>query len=111
MNVSAESYGQTAIIHCKGDVTVDSLEAFKKAVDQQLSEAHIRDVVLDLEAATCVDSATLEYLLDLQDLLNERLGQIKLAGSNDHVAKTLEITRLDGAFQRFQTVPEAVQTM
>lgn len=111
MTVTVESYGQAIVLHYKGELTVDSLEAFKKAVDHHLQEEHVRDVVLDFEAAPFVDSAAFEYLLDLQDLLNERMGQIKLAGLDENLAKILEITRLDSAFQRFENVSEAVNTM
>ena len=111
MSVTAESYGQSVVLCCKGELTADSLEGFKKAVDRQLQEPQVRDLVLDLEAVIAVDSAALEYLLDLQDLLNDRSGQIKLTGLTENFAKILEITRLDNAFQRFDSVPEAVKVM
>ena len=162
MNVTAESCGQAVILNCKGELTADSLDAFKWAVEQQLeievskevsnrntlrleprddssqpargsgtntlslagggskadtspletsSSASVRDIVLNLEAVGFVDSAALEYLLDLQEQLAERLGQVKLVGLDGNVTKIFEVTRLDNAFERFEDVSEAVKSM
>lgn len=111
MNVAVECYGQSVILNCKGELTVDSLEVFRQVVERQLAKSHVRDVVLNFQAVGFVDSAAMEYLLDLQEMLNERLGQVKLAGLDENVSKILEVTRLDGAFERFSDVSEAVKTM
>ncbi len=111
MNVTAESHGQAVILHCKGELTADTLGAFKKAVEQQLSEPPVPDVILDLAETPFVDSATLEYLLELQDQLNEQNRLVKLVNLDENVAKILEMTRLDGVLACFQTVPEAIGTM
>ena len=79
--------------------------------DVRLQDSQVRDVVLDLTEVPFVDSAALEYLLDLQERLAERLGQIKLVGLDANVAKVLEITRLENAFERCPDVSEAVKTI
>ena len=112
MNVNAESYGHAVILHCRGELTCDSLEAFRHAVDHQLlAESQVHDVVLDLEAVPFVDSATLEYFLELQEQLNDRLGQVKLARLDENVAKILQITRLDQAFEVCADVAEVVKNL
>ena len=111
MNVTAESYGQAVILNCRGELTCDSLEVFRHAVDHQLSESQVHDVVLNLEAVPFVDSAALEYLLDLQEKLNDRLGQVKLAQPDENVGKILQITRLDKAFEVYTDVSESVKNM
>jgi len=120
MNVTAERYGQAVILTCRGELTVDSLEGFRRAVQHQLSDPPadgaaeatspgVRDVVLDFQEVPFVDSAGLEYLLDLQEQLNERLGQVKIARADENVRKILEITRLDGAFELYEDVAEAAK--
>lgn len=136
MNITEESYGQAVILICRGELTVDSLDAFKSAVEQverrfdegqshngrsatdSQSAARLSspksvagDLVLNLEAVPFVDSAALEYLLNVQEKFNEKLGQVKLAGLDENVAKILEVTRLDNAFERFEDVSEAVKTI
>ena len=111
MNVTTERYGQAAILNCKGELTVDSVEAFKRVVEHQLEDNQVRDVVLNLQEAPFVDSAALEYLLDLQERLSERLGQVKLVGLDENLVKIFEITRLDNAFEHCPDVSEAVKTI
>ncbi|MHC4715665.1 MAG: STAS domain-containing protein [Planctomycetota bacterium] len=111
MNVTVETYGQSIVLNCKGELTVDSLDAFRRAVDHQVTEDEVRDLVLNFEQVPFVDSAGLEYLLDLQELLSERMGQVKLAKLDENVAKIMEITRLDSAFDRFDDINQAVKAM
>lgn len=111
MQITAESYGHAVILNCKGELTVDSLDALKKAVDHQLQEEDIRDVVLNFEEVPLVDSAALEYLLELQEKLAERLGQIKLARLDENLSKIMEITRLASAFDRYEDLSDAVKTI
>lgn len=110
MTITVENYGPSAVLKCKGDLNVDSLDAFKRTVDHQLQDASVRDLVVNLEGVSFVDSLCLEYLLELQQRLNERLGQVKLACPDANVAKILEMTRLESAFERFSELSEAVKT-
>jgi anti-anti-sigma factor len=111
MQISAESYAQAVILNCQGELTADSLGAFKQAVEHHLSNGQVRDLVLNLEAITFIDSACLEFLLELQEKLAERLGQVKLARMDENVSKILEITRLESAFDRYEDLSEAVKTV
>ena len=109
MQITAESYGQAVILNCKGELTADSLEAFRRAVEHQLAEE--RDLVLNFEEVPFLDSAALEYLLELQTALADRLGQVKLARLDENVRKIMEITRLESAFERHDDLSEAVRTV
>ncbi len=128
MKITEENYGQVALLICSGEMTEDSLDAFRSAVEQiehrfgnrtdlpagQAGQANgvvAGDLVLNLENVPFVDSAGLEYLLDLQERFAEKLGRVKLANLNEHVAKILEVTRLDNTFERFDDVSEAIKTM
>jgi anti-anti-sigma factor len=111
MQITAESYGQAVILNCKGELTADSLEAFKRAVEHQLAEKQVRDLVLNFEEVPFLDSAALEYLLELQATLADRLGQVKLARLDENLRKIMEITRLESAFERHDDLSEAVRTV
>ena len=111
MQITAESYGQAVILNCKGELTADSLEAFRRAVEHQLAGEQVRDLVLNFEEVPFLDSAALEYLLALQATLADRLGQVKLARLDENLRKILEITRLESAFERYDDLSEAVRTV
>ena len=111
MNVTAESYGHTVLLHLKGELTEDSIGAFDKAVDHHLSAKDVIDLVLNLELVPFIDSAGLEFLMDLQDRLAERLGQVKLIKPDENVRKILEMTRLASSFETFGDVAAAVKAI
>ena len=111
MNVAVESYGHAVILILKGELTEDSIGAVKKAVDHQLEDSGVIDVVLNLKEVPFVDSAALEYTLDLQDRLAERLGQVKFVCADENVATILEMTRLRSAFEIFDDVPQAMKAL
>ncbi len=112
MTTTAESYGHAVILNIKGELTEDSLDAFTQVVNHQLeSGKDVIDLVLNMENVPFVDSASLEYLLDLQDRLAERLGQVKLVNCDEYVRKILEITRLETVFEICKDVTEAVKAI
>ena len=124
MNIQAESYGHAVILILEGELTEDSLGALKQAIEHQLSgsseqpdaatgnaDKQVIDLVLNLEKVPFIDSTVLEYLLDLQELLAERLGQVKLVRPDENILKILQITRLDSTFEVFADAPEAVKVM
>jgi len=111
MNVTAESYGSAVILNLKGELTEDVLNALRQAVNHQLEDREVIDIVLNLSAVPFMDSAGLEYLLDLQDSLAERLGQVKLLGIDENVRTILEMTRLRSGFEVYSDASDAVKTI
>jgi anti-anti-sigma factor len=111
MNIAAESYGPAVILNIKGELTSDTLSALKQAVEHQLAAKDVIDLVFNMEQVPFVDSEAMEYMLDLQDRLAERLGQVKLIRPEENVAKILEITRLDSAFETFKDANEAIKVI
>ena len=111
MKVIAESYGHAVTLNMEGELTEDTLAAFKQAVDHQLSNEEVVDLVFNLELVPFVDSMALEYLLDLQARLSEKMGQVILAKPDENVRKILEITRLESNFEIFDDIPQAIKAI
>ena len=111
MNITAESYAHAVMLNIDGELTEDSLASFKEAVDHQLESEEVIDIVLNMENVLFVDSMFLEYLLELQDRLAAKLGQVKLVKIDDNIRKILEITRLDSTFEVCMDTNEAVKAV
>ena len=111
MNVTAESYGHAVMLILKGELGSDSVAAFLQAVDHQLRDEAVIDIVLNMEEVPFIDSVALESLLELQDKLAERFGQVKLAKIDENIRKILEITRLDSSFEIFTDISDAVKVV
>jgi anti-sigma B factor antagonist len=110
MIIRCEDYDHVTVIGVSGELTADATEQFKKNIDQRL-EQKVRFFVIDLEQTTFIDSKGLETLLWVQEKCDESLGQVRLCKPDDVCRKILQITRLDGRFDVFADVTEAVKTM
>jgi len=149
MNITEETYGSTLILTCKGELTEDTLDAFKQVVERHFPDldhpgqseppaqhdnapsgnsqvppsqnqgtdssaneisSTVRGLVLDIKAVPFIDSAGLEYLLDLRDRISAESGTLKLVNIDENVSKILEITQLDIAFERFDDLSQAIKT-
>ena len=110
MNIRCEDYDHVSVVALTGELTVDSVDLLRKQIDQRL-ERKVRFFVLDLEYATFIDSKGLESLLWIQEQCDERLGQVRLCKPDETCQKILQITRLDGRFDVFSDVTEAVKTL
>ncbi len=111
MNIQVESYGHAVMLILKGELTADSLGAIRRAVDHQLKDQNVIDVLFNMEKVNFIDSAAMEYLLDLSDQLAERLGLIKLVKPNETVRKILELIDMEATFEIFPDLPQAVRAM
>ena len=98
MSIRTENHGRTAILFVKGELTNDVLQSLQEAVTEELHSEEVVDITVDMTEVPFIDSAALEYLLDVKDSLAERLGVVTLVGCDENVLKILEITRLESNF-------------
>jgi anti-anti-sigma factor len=110
MNVRYEDYEHVSVVAPTGELGTDSCEIVRSQIQQRL-EKKVRNFVIDLEGTTFIDSKGLEMLVWIQDQCDERLGQVRLCNPDETCQKILQITRLDGRFDVFRDVTEAVKTM
>ena len=109
MRVTTERYGHALVLNMKGELTDDSLQAFEQVVHRELNGKDVADLVLNLDAVPFIDSAAMEYLLDLRDRLAGGAAHLRLARPDENVRDILRITRLDGALEVVADVREAIR--
>ena len=110
MKLSYEDHGAITVLTISGDLTADQVEAFRRSCLDRFA-AGVRDIVLDLEYLTFVDSAGLEALLWMIDEASERNGQLRLVKPDPTVGKILEISRLDRRFNIHQSIESAAKSL
>ena len=93
MNITAESYGHAVVLNLKGELIEDALSALRREIQHQLSGKDVVDLVLNFENVPFVDSMGLEFLLDLQERLAEKFGQIRIAAPDENAEKKLALLR------------------
>jgi anti-sigma B factor antagonist len=110
MKLSYEDHDTISVLTVSGELTADQADGFRRACQERF-QAKIRDVVLDMEHLTLVDSAGLELLLWLIDEVGDHNGQLKLVNPDEHVRKILEITRLERRFDIHETIEQAAKSL
>ena len=110
MKLSYEDHGPITVLTISGDLTADQVETFRRSCLDRFA-AGVRDIVLDLEYLTFVDSAGLEALLWMIDEASERGGQLRLVKPDPTVGKILEISRLDRRFNIHQSIESAAKSL
>ncbi len=106
MQLPAEVFGDVTVIHAPDEVGEDQSPAMLGFCAGQPQS----QIVLDLDAVEMLDSAGLTMLLDTQDRLRTRGGDLKIATANSVNRKILEMTRLDQHLEVFDSVIDAVKS-
>lgn len=106
MNLSSEIFGEVVVVHAPQEIVDDNADLLRATL-QDLPKSQ---VVLDLDGTEVVDSAGLEMLLDVQESLRARYGNLVLCTSQEPNRKIFEITRLDEHLDLFDSVIDAVKS-
>ena len=106
MNLPQEIFGDVIVIHSPEELEADQCESF----EAYFTALEIHNIVLDLDGTESIDSKGLTSLLDVQDALREKLGDLKIATNNVYNRKILELTRLDQQLEVFESVMDAVKS-
>jgi anti-sigma B factor antagonist len=86
------------------------LEEHADMVQAYLITQDRSNVVFDIDNSEAIDSAGLAALLNVQDALREKDGDLKIATTNSVNRKILEMTRLDEHLDVFDSVIDAVKS-
>jgi anti-sigma B factor antagonist len=106
MKLPQEIFGDVVVLHSPEELEADQIANFEAC----FNALDINNVVLDLDGAESIDSKGLAVLLDVQDSLRGKLGDLKIAASNSYNRKILELTRLDQQLEVFESVMDAVKS-
>ena len=110
MKLSYEDHGKISVMTVSGELTSDQVETFRRSCLERYA-AGIRDLVLDLEYLTFVDSSGLEALLEILDEGSERSGQLRLVRPDTTIRKILEVTRLERRFNIHDSIESAAKSL
>ena len=104
--VAVEVIDGWQVLRLAGEVDVATAPRLRDRLVQLINEGPPR-LVVDMSGLSFIDSMGLGALVSGLKRARAHDGDLRLAGPSDHVAKVLEITRLDQAFVVGDTV-EAV---
>ena len=111
MPIKCEEYNNVCVVTLGGDLSADTTQELRKAVDERIEQRQLVDFVVDFEKSGFVDSEGLQTLLWLKRRCEDLFGQIKLVNLKENVHKILEITRLEHRFECHPDLAGALKTM
>jgi len=106
MNLPTEIFGDVIVVHAPEELRAEGCEEFEAYVPTLERD----NVVLDVDNTEEIDSKGLTALLNVQDVLRDRGGEVKIAATNPVNRKIFEITRLDQQLEVFDSVVDAVKS-
>lgn len=108
MKVNKKQMGKVLVLEIEGVMDAEHSSQIKKFFSQVQEEGE-KNIVLDLNKVSFIDSTGLGILISLMRHLNEQEGRLRLSGLQDEVKSIFEITRLFRVFEIFQSVEQAIQ--
>lgn len=108
MQLRVEKSGDVQIIRVQeAKLTYPILSSFFAEV-RQLVESGASRLVIDLEAVSYIDSASIGCLMDVHRLLQERSGVLRLCGLQPRVETMLSMTGVHKIIDIHRAEPEAL---
>jgi anti-sigma B factor antagonist len=109
MKIGTQDYNNVTVVELQGELDGDFAETLKSTITD-IIKTNKTGVVLDMSSVAFIDSRGLEELLWARNYCNENKCGIRLAGLDENCLKILEITRLDGEFDCYAELSEAVKS-
>jgi anti-anti-sigma factor len=109
MKAKTQDYGNVTVIELQGELDGDFAEPLQTTV-ADITRTGKLGVVLDMSGVSFIDSKGLEQLLQARDNCSQNKCELRLAGLDENCAKILEITRLEGEFDCYAELAEAVKS-
>ena len=97
-----------AILTVSGEIDIATAPSLRERLHGMLAEAKSQ-LVVDLDDVGFLDSTALGVLVGVLKRARSEGGEVRIVCTQPRVRKVFEITRLDSAFDLFDSVDEAVR--
>ncbi len=100
MHIQVERAGATLVVRIKGEMDLNSIEAFREAVDRELTAGKAKNLILVLSDVTFIDSSGVGAILGRYKAVSSRGGKMVAVGLRPMARRILEMS---GALRLIQT--------
>jgi len=107
MQLAYEIFGDIAVVHAPEELSEDNVPALFAALEQ----INVSHIVLDLDKTELLDSAGLTAIVNVNEMLQQKQGSLRLVASQPINRKILHITGIEQTIPVFDTVVEAAKTL
>jgi anti-sigma B factor antagonist len=100
--------GGWAVLTVSGEIDIATAPSLRERLHAMLADDKPR-LVVDLDDVGFLDSTALGVLVGVLKRARTEGGEVRIVSTQPRVRKVFEITRLDSAFDLFDSVDEAVR--
>ncbi len=100
----------TVVIELAGKLTIGPDAKMRDAI-AEAAEAGARNILLDMQRVTKLDSSGIGELAAAHMSMKKRDGRLLLIGLSDRLAAPLQIVNLLGVLELYETIDEALATL
>ena len=97
-----------SVLEVSGEIDIATAPSLRERLHGLLTDEKIR-LIVDLDDVGFLDSTALGVLVGALKRARMDGGEVRIASTQPRVRKVFEITRLDSAFDLFDSVDEAVR--
>ncbi|MDH3591123.1 MAG: STAS domain-containing protein [Planctomycetota bacterium] len=108
MKASVRKYGDVSILDISGKITIGAGDVLLRNEFQSLIDEGNRNVLLNLEKVSYMDSAGIGELVACYKRAKEANGMVKLLNPSGKVYDLLQLTKLEDVFDTFKDEKEAL---
>jgi len=110
MQIVERPAGALTVLELKGRLVLgDGDDLFRDTVDRLVRMGR-RDILLDLDDVTHIDSAGLGVMVSKYISLCKRGGRFKLCNVHQHTFRVLHVTKLLTVFESFDSTAAAIES-
>lgn len=109
MHINTETFGNVLVAHTPDELSEDTLPELREVIERHIESGLVK-VVLQMDRSEQYDSVGLTALVELQEELRQRGGNVKVSGLADPGLTIFKVTRLDRQFDVFDSVVDAVSS-
>ena len=105
--IEGRQHSGRAVLSLKNSITWKNCTELKKKLESKIEEGRV-EIILDIKQVDLLDSAALEMLIDMHDILMKQGGVLKIAGLNEVCRDIMMATRIINIFFIYKDINEAV---
>lgn len=108
MHLDMEYQQETLLVRLGGDLDLGVADQLRKTLDNQLDEKKIKNLILNLNRVTFIDSSGLGVILGRYKRLANQGGKVILVGAQPQVKRILELSGLLQIMEDYPDEPKAL---
>ncbi|HPF43115.1 MAG TPA: anti-sigma F factor antagonist [Syntrophomonadaceae bacterium] len=109
MDIELKMIRNTLIIRLKGEFDLLKAEKIRRLIDEKLQDKQARNLILNLEKVSFVDSSGLGVIIGRYKKIQEKEGSMYIVGAQPVVEKILTLSGINKLIPLFKNEQEALK--